>query len=47
MGTIDIYDGSNKIGSYNLVVNEAVKKESIFRLLLDNFKDIIIGDLIG
>lgn len=47
VGTIDIYDGSNKIGSYNLVVNEAIKKESIFKLLLDNFKDIIIGDLIG
>ena len=31
VGTIEIYDGSNKIGSYPLVVNEEVKKKSFWK----------------
>ena len=45
VGTIEIYDGSNKIGSYPLVTSSAVKKKSVWKVFLDNFKDIIVGDL--
>lgn len=46
VGTIEIYDGSNKIGSYPLVASEEVKKKSFWKVFLDNFKDIIVGDLV-
>lgn len=46
IGNIEIYDGTNKIGSYPLVVNEAVKKKNIFKLFLDNLKDIVVGNLV-
>lgn len=46
VGTIEIYDGSNKIGSYSLVASEEVKKKSFWKVFLDNFKDIIVGDLV-
>lgn len=46
IGNIAIYDGTNKIGSYPLVVNEAVKKKNIFKLFLDNLKDIVVGNLV-
>ena len=36
IGNIAIYDGTNKIGSYPLIVNEDVKKKNIFKLFLDN-----------
>lgn len=46
IGNIEIYDGTNKIGSYPLVVNEDVKKKNIFKLFLDNLKDIVVGNLV-
>lgn len=46
IGNIEIYDGTNKIGSYPLVVNETVKKKNIFKLFLDNLKDIVVGNLV-
>ena len=46
VGTIDIYDSSNKVGSYSLIVNEELKKKNLWNLFLDNIKDIIIGDII-
>lgn len=46
VGTIEIYDGSSKIGSYSLIINDEVKKKSLWRLFLDNLKDIVVGDLI-
>lgn len=46
IGNIEIYDGTNKIGSYPLVVNEAVKKKNIWKLFLDNLKDIVVGNLV-
>ena len=45
VGTIDIYDGSNKIGSYPLVASEDVKKKSFWKVFTDNLKDIVVGDL--
>lgn len=46
IGNIAIYDGTNKIGSYPLIVNEDVKKKNIFKLFLDNLKDIVVGNLV-
>ncbi len=45
IGTLELYDNSNKIGSYNLVTNKDIKKKSIYNIYLDNLKDIIIGNL--
>lgn len=45
IGTIEIYDGNNKIGSYSLVVDEDVKKKGFWELLGNNLRDIIVGDL--
>ena len=45
VGIIEIFDGTNKIGSYPLIVNEEVKKKSFWKMLGDNLKDIIVGDL--
>ena len=46
VGTIEIYDGSNKIGSYSLVSSEEVKKKSFWKLFCDNIRDIVVGDLV-
>lgn len=46
IGNIEIYDGTNKIGSYPLIVKENVKKKNIFKLFLDNLKDIVVGNLV-
>ena len=46
IGNIAIYDGTNKMGSYPLIVNEDVKKKNIFKLFLDNLKDIVVGNLV-
>lgn len=45
IGTLELYDNSNKIGSYNLITNKDIKKKSIYNIYLDNLKDIIIGNL--
>ena len=44
VGTLEIYDGSEKVGSYPLVVKEEVKKKNIWKLFLDNLKDIVVGN---
>lgn len=46
LGTIEIYDGKNKIGSYKLVSSDDVKKKNIWKIYLDNLKDIIVGNLV-
>lgn len=46
IGVLEIYDGSNKIGSYPLVSSEDVKKKSLWKLFCDNLRDIVVGDLI-
>ena len=46
VGTIDIYDGNNKVGSYSLVAGDDVKKKGFFSVFFDNLKDIIVGDLV-
>lgn len=45
VGNIEIYNQENLVGSYPLVVKEEVKKKNIWKLFLDNLKDIIVGDL--
>ena len=46
VGRLELYDGSTKIRSYSLIVNEDVKKKNLWQLFIDNLKDIIVGDLI-
>ena len=46
VGNIEIYDGDKQVGTYPLIVKEAVKKKNIFKLFLDNLKDIVVGDLV-
>lgn len=46
IGTIEIYNDNNKIGSYPLVASEDVKKKSLINIFLDNLKDIVTGNLI-
>ncbi len=46
VGTLDLYQGTEKIGSYPLVTKDSVKKKSFWNLFLDNLKDIIVGDLL-
>lgn len=43
VGILEIYDGSKKIGSYNIVSSEDVNKKNILNIYLDNLKNIIIG----
>lgn len=45
VGKLKILDGNNLIGEYNLIVSEDIKKNSFFKMLLDNLKDIIVGRL--
>lgn len=45
VGVLEVYDGSNKIGSYSLISSEDVKKKSLWRVFIDNLKDLVIGDL--
>lgn len=44
VGSIEVYDGNNKIGSYPLVVDQNIKKKNIFKIFLDNLKDIVVGN---
>ena len=46
VGTIEIYDGNNKIGSYPLISSFSVNKKSFWKLFLDNLKDIVVGELV-
>ncbi len=46
VGTLDLYQGTEKIGSYPLVTKDSVKKKSFWNLFLDNLKDMIVGDLL-
>lgn len=45
VGTIDIYDGSKKVGSYPIIVKEEIKKRSLWKLFFDNLKDLVVGNL--
>ncbi len=46
VGNIEIYDQGKQIGSYPLIVKENIKKKNIFKLFLDNLKDIVVGNLV-
>lgn len=45
IGVLELYDGSNKIGDYNLIISDNVKKKNLFRVFIDNLKNMITGDL--
>ncbi len=45
IGTLDVYDGNQKIGSYPLIASDSVKKKGFMQLFLDNLKDLVVGDL--
>ena len=46
MGNIIIKNGNNVVGKVDAVVNENIKTIGFFKLLLNNFKDIVSGNLI-
>lgn len=46
VGTLEIYDGNEKVGSYPLIVKEEVKKKSMWKIFLNNLKDIVVGDML-
>ena len=39
-----IFEFEDKKYTYNLIVNEEVKKASYFRVLINNLKDIVTGN---
>lgn len=45
VGTIEIFNGKQKVGSYSLIASEGVKKKSFWKLFIGNFKDMIVGDI--
>lgn len=45
VGKLKLYDGSNMIGEYELVVNQDIKKNSFINLFLNNFRDMVSGNL--
>ena len=46
VGNIIIKNGNNVVGKVDAVVNENIKTIGFFKLLLNNFKDIVSGNLI-
>lgn len=46
VGTIEIFNGKQRVGSYPLVASESVKKKSFWKLFLGNFRDMIVGDIV-
>lgn len=46
VGTIEIFSGKQKIGSYPLVASDGVAKKSFWKMFIGNFKDMIVGDIV-
>ena len=46
LGVLEIYDGNNKIGSYDLVAGNSVSKKKFFSNFLDNLKNVVSGNLV-
>ena len=46
VGNIIVKNGNNVVGKMDAVVNESINTIGFFKLLLNNFKDIVSGDLI-
>lgn len=46
VGTIEIFNGKQKVGSYPLVASDSVKKKSFWKMFIGNFKDMIVGDIV-
>ena len=44
IGTFELYDKDEKIGEYPLITNKDIKKKGLIKVILDNMKDIIIGN---
>lgn len=45
IGTIEIYDGQQKIGEYNLLAKQSAKKQNFLSYFLNSIKNTITGNL--
>lgn len=45
VGKLELYDGDNLVGSYDLIVEKNIKKNGFINLFISNFKDIVSGNL--
>jgi D-alanyl-D-alanine carboxypeptidase (penicillin-binding protein 5/6) len=46
LGILELYNQGKKVGTYNLVSKDNIKKKNIFSIYLDNLKRVVVGDLI-
>ncbi len=46
VGKLELYDQEQLVGSYDLIVNQDVKKKNFFTLFWDNLKDIVVGQMV-
>lgn len=46
VGTIEIFNGKEKIGSYPLVASDSIGKKSFWKMFIGNFKDMIVGNIL-
>lgn len=44
LGKLQIYDGNQLVGEYDLIAKEEAKKQNLISYFSDNLKKIIIGD---
>lgn len=45
VGTLELYNNGKKIGEFDLITNKEVTKRKLLPTLLENLKDIVIGNL--
>ena len=45
VGTLELYNNGKKINKFDLIINKDINKRRLLPVLLDNLKDIIIGNL--
>ena len=46
LGILELYNQDKKIGSYNLISNDSVKKKGLISIYFNNLKRLVVGDLI-
>lgn len=46
VGFLELYNQGKKVGTYNLVSEDSIKKKNIFSIYLDNLKKSIVGNLL-
>ena len=44
VGELEIYDNNKKIGDFDLIIKEDINKKKLIPTILENFKNIIIGN---